>query len=124
MDAFLDETSYKFDQVSKLFQSIAEISIEIYNHVALIAIQNVHNKYTNTNSKYSPAGCGWRSRSKRLHSPVDCRPHRVDFLQIPPIISFGYLFLPRLPVVRPDTVEMSAWGVAALAGIQVQGYHQ
>ena len=28
---------------------------------------------------------------------------------------------PGLPVVRPDTVEMSAWGVAALAGIQVTG---
>ena len=27
--------------------------------------------------------------------------------------------LPGLPVVRGDTVEMSAWGVAALAGIQV-----
>ena len=27
-----------------------------------------------------------------------------------------------MPVVRPDTVEMSAWGVAALAGIQVY-YH-
>jgi len=26
--------------------------------------------------------------------------------------------LTGLPVVRPDTVEMSAWGVAALAGIQ------
>ena len=48
MDAFLDETSYKFDKVSKLFHSIAEISIDIYNHVTLIAIQNVHNKYTNT----------------------------------------------------------------------------
>ena len=48
MDAFLDETSYKFDKVSKLFQSIAEISIEIYNHVTLIMIQNVHNKYKNT----------------------------------------------------------------------------
>ena len=48
MDAFLDETSYKFDKVSKLFQSIAEISIDIYNHVTLIAIQNVHNKYINT----------------------------------------------------------------------------
>ena len=47
MDAFLDETSYKFDKVSKLFQSIAEISIDIYNHVTLIAIQNVHNKCTN-----------------------------------------------------------------------------
>ena len=44
MDAFLDETSYKFDKVSKLFQSIAEI----YNHVTLIVIQNVHNKYKNT----------------------------------------------------------------------------
>ena len=30
-----------------------------------------------------------------------------------------YLQPPGLPVVRPDTVEMSAWGVAALAGIQV-----
>ena len=27
-----------------------------------------------------------------------------------------------MPVVRPDTVEMSAWGVAALAGIQVHQY--
>ena len=39
MDAFLDETSYKFDKVSKLFHSIAEISIDIYNHMILIVIQ-------------------------------------------------------------------------------------
>ena len=35
------------------------------------------------------------------------------------IIIIVIKYLKRLPVVRPDTVEMSAWGVAALAGIQV-----
>ena len=30
-----------------------------------------------------------------------------------------YICWPGLPVVRMDTVEISAWGVAALAGIQV-----
>ena len=33
---------------------------------------------------------------------------------------WNWFLLKRLPVVRPDTVEMSAWGVAALAGIQVR----
>ncbi len=66
----------------------------------------------------------WRGGAQRLHPSAHCWPHRQVLLTTKQDKNIKNLMNPilGLTVERPDSVEMSAWGVASLAGIQVNSF--